>query len=193
MNTNVTNILKKVKDFLKPQIALIIAAILLFISIFMPLMTPSRELKKQIKNSVEYAEEFGNDELEGAYKTLLKPSSSKLFSTFAVKTLTKKAFLSETYFYLGIAAGVPIIFIVLIAVFSFLKKNVPVIVLSVINFIVMLVRNSLFSETVISAKGFEWAFGNGFMFFAAVLVVAAAVWCIVDKKKAKKTALSAAE
>ncbi len=183
---NATNILKKAKDFLKPQFALIIAAILLFISIFMPLMTPSRELKDQIKDSVEYAEDLGSEKLEDAYRVLLKPSSAKLFSTFAVKALTEKLILSETYVYLGIAAGVPIIFIVLIAILSFFKKNIPVIILSVINFIVMLVRNSLFSETVIDAEKFEWAIGNGFMFFAAVLVVAAAVWCIIEKKKSAK-------
>lgn len=183
---NATNILNKVKDFLKPQFALIIAAILLFISIFMPLMTPSKEVKSQIKDSIEYAEDLGSDKLEDAYRVLLKPSSAKLFSTFALKALTEKLILSETYVYLGIAAGVPIIFIVLIAVLAFFKKNIPVIIFSVINFIVMLVRNSLFSQTVIDSDKFEWAIGNGFMFFAAVLVVAAAVWCIIDKKKSAK-------
>ncbi len=187
---NATNTLKKVKDFLKPQFALIIAAILLFISIFMPLMTPTREVKSEIKDSIEYAEDMDLDELEEAYRVLLKPSSAKLFSTFAVKAATEKLLLSETYLYLGIAAGVPIIFIVLIAILAFFKKNIPVIILSVLNFIVMLVRNSLFNETVIDSDKFEWAFGNGFMFFAVILVAVVAIWNIVERKKSKKAELA---
>ena len=185
MNTNITNIINTVKKFLKPRIALLVAAALLFISIFMPLMTPSRELKNEIKDSIEYAEDMGNDELEDAYKALLKPSSSKLFSNFAIKAVTEKMFLSETFFYLGIAAGVPIIFIILIAVFAFFKKYIPVVIFSVLNFIVILVRNSLFNQTVIDSEKFEWAFGNGFMIFAVILVVAATIWNIIETKKAK--------
>lgn len=185
---NVTNIIKKVKDFLKPRVALLIATALLVISIFIPLITPTSEFRHTIKDEIEYSEAMGNDELVEAAETLLNPSSTKLFSTFAVKALTEKAFLSEAFFYCGIAAGIPILLITAIAALAFFKKHIGVIIFSVLNFLVMLTRNSLLGQVFVDSGKCEWAFGNGFMFFAAILVVAVTIWNVIEKKK--KTAIN---
>lgn len=186
MNVNVTNILKKVKDFLKPQVALLIAAVLLFISIFMPLMDLPRRYEKAVEQQIETAEDFDRDSEVKELKTMLKPSTARLFSTYVLGLLGGDVSASETIMFIAPLTALPLILIIATVALAILKKHLPVVILSAINFIVLLIQKTVFSQVFIDNGEFRWAFGNGFMFFAVILVAAVAVWNVIENKKAKK-------
>lgn len=186
MNVNVTNILKKVKDFLKPQVALLIAAALLFISIFMPIMDLPRRYEKAVEQQIETAEDFDRDSEVKELKTMLKPSTARLFSTYVLGLLGGDVNASETIMFIAPLTALPLILIIATVALAILKKHLPVVILSAINFIVLLIQKTVFSQVFIDNGEFRWAFGNGFMFFAVILVAAVAVWNVIENKKAKK-------
>lgn len=186
MNANVTNILKKVKDFLKPQVALLIAAALLFISIFMPIMDLPRRYEKAVEQQIETAEDFDRDSEVKELKTMLKPSTARLFSTYVLGLLGGDVSASETTMFIAPLTALPLILIIATVALAILKKHLPVVILSAINFIVLLIQKTVFSQVFIDNGEFRWAFGNGFMFFAVILVAAVAVWNVIENKKAKK-------
>ncbi|MBR6785192.1 MAG: hypothetical protein IKM25_02975 [Clostridia bacterium] len=187
MNVNVTNILKKVKDFLKPQVALFIAAILLFVSIFMPIMTPKKDARRELKKQIEYAEMMDNDSMRKECEAMLKPSTAKLFSTFVPGLISGELQTGEAALLVVPVIALPLILIVATVILAFFRKPHPVVILSVINFIVLLIQKALFNLTFIKEASFKWDFGNGFMFFAVIFVTAVAIWNIRENKKAKKT------
>lgn len=186
MNVNVTNILKKVKDFLKPQVALLIAAALLFISIFMPIMDLPRRYEKAVEQQIETAEDYDRDSEVKELKTMLKPSTARLFSTYVLGLLGGDVSASETIMFIAPLTALPLILIIATVALAILKKHLPVVILSAINFIVLLIQKTVFSQVFIDNGEFRWAFGNGFMFFAVILVAAVAVWNVIENKKAKK-------
>ena len=186
---NATNILKKVKDFLKPQFALIIAAAFLVISIFIPIMKADEETEETFRFRMEMYEDMDMDDYAKEYENVLKASTTSLF-TASLNVLTKGSnLLGESVMFILPSTGLILLLVALTALLAIFKKSVGVVIVSVLNFIVLLVEKYLFNETFMES-GFEWAFGNGFMFFAVILVAVVAIWNIVERKKSKKAELA---
>lgn len=186
-NINITNIINTVKKFLKPQIALLVAAALLFVSLFVPIATPKRAYEKELEFAMEM---FDGSGMEKTVKATLKPSNSNIFSGYTMRLLSDDFPIDETAIVIGGIVGVTMLFAMALILLAILKKYVPVIILSVISLITVIIENVLIVDYLVDTNNYRSGAGIGFMIFAIILVAASAVWNIKETKKAKKTAIA---
>lgn len=88
--------------------------------------------------------------------------------------------------YVGMVAAIAV-FALLTVLFSVLKKPVAVIVFSILSFVVFLVQNWDYTDRgIVPTESYEWGIGHTIFFIAFFLVIAGAVWMLVNKILIKK-------
>ena len=170
------------KKTLIPCICALIGALLMIITVFLPYSTAIGEYKAELKTTADtvISEDLGMD--SGDLINVSMFDYARIYSK-----LTHQMFYGKDgYIYVGFVVAI-LLFSVLCILFSLLKKATPIIVFSMLSFLVFAFQSfDFYFRDEIPNENYAWGFGYYIFYFAAALTLAGAIWLLIVKVKNKK-------
>lgn len=160
------------KSLTVPFLITLLATVLMVVSVFLPYMTATGDVASEIRGLSEAL-------LEEDLSSFSMPGFAKFCASLTEGISDGNVVSGLLYTLVGLVGG----FALLAALFALLKKPIPVIVFTVLSFLVFLLQGVIFGGVIQNSDVYTWGIGYYLFMAAAVAAFAAAIWLKVCKCK----------
>lgn len=170
------------------KIALLVAlvgALLMVICIFLPYATASENYTQELLENSEKLIHENIDMTEGDMVDISMFEYAKVYGGLSKELFGNDA---EGIFYVALVALIGV-FAVLALFLALGKKPIGVMIFGLLSFAVFSMQNWDYEERgIVPSSRYGWGIGHHLFYVGAVIVLAGAIWMLVEKIKIKKAA-----